>query len=132
MPCCGSDNNGQLDCGWPQLCSFMLVRPRPRPGVSRLEARAKVVDCQLNLIGSAAERNLDLRTAAVFDRVLQSLLQHAIQTLVDALRQAFRDIFGGEADLESALTRDLPAQGRRRRCNPEVFSRGGCKRFERA
>ena len=91
------------------------------------EAGATIADRQHDLIDFAAKRHVDLPYTAVFDSVLQRLLQHAVQAHSDLPRQAFRDTFGVEGDLDSTLTRNLLAQGGRRRTRTgQRRGRGGC------
>ena len=54
-------------------------------GCGEIEADAKIVDRQLDVIGSAAKRHGDPAAATVLDGVLQRLLQDTIQTQHDAL-----------------------------------------------
>src|SRR5678815_2697403 len=54
-------------------------------------------------------------------RILQCLLQYAVQTRGDAPREAVRNLVGGKVDLHTLVTRDLVAQGFRRGRNPQEF-----------
>src|SRR5262245_13024167 len=59
----------------------------PLEDVIQLKADSRIAHAQRNVTAAALQRHLDTWRAAVFDRILQRLLQNAIQAERNLLRQ---------------------------------------------
>ena len=69
--------------------SFMLVKPSPAPhGFVRVEAGARVLDCQIDGVDLTVQRHVGVSRGAMLEDILEGFLQ-------DAVRQ--REISGGSA-----------------------------------
>ena len=77
------------------------AEPRPSHGFVRVEAGARVLDCQIDGADLTVQRDVGVSRHAMLEDILEGFLQDAVETEGDFRWQRFRDV------LEMHVNRDV-------------------------